>query len=292
MPPVMTKLQNVGDGQHMDLTFGEVPGANLQVYASSLPGFEGGLCPMTSTNPFIYRLDIGNTPNPINDDGQVLPLLGVTRTQVRLPIYVTAEDDSGPASEQLCWWICVENGPMGLHDHLEQWEEAVRDILLDQKPALDAALQIFLNGPNWPNGAGPAGVKRILTGSPAVEANNYQPVLSVYVDRFQEDLYFGRPYTDAMPLNGELSCVMLHQTQSEMPARALRAIMMAAKDILNSNNYLEVKLDCGLVVTASHAQSGQVAEEWIETDAFTGYQVMGTMPITGELSIARLGGIG
>jgi hypothetical protein len=290
MPPVLAKLVNVGDGQQMDLTFGALPGPNLHIYASTLPGVRGGECPVSSSNPYIYRLNIGNTLDTVAFPG--LPLLGRVSTAVRTPIYVTAEDDTGAANEQICWWLCMDLGTLGLHDHLEQWESALRDILLDNKPALDAALQIFLNSDHWPNGHGPAGVKRILVGSPAVEANNYQPVIAVNVDRFQEDLYFGRPYTDAMPLNGEIICIMLHQSQSEMPISALRAVMMAAKDIINTGNFLEIKLDCGLTVTASHCVSGNVQEEWIETEAFTGYQCLGTLQVSGELSIAMIGGIG
>jgi hypothetical protein len=284
MPPAIASIANVGDGQHLDVTLSAAPGTGLAFWASTLPGVQGGASTFALQAGLTYRIDVGNTIDPGPGPNTGNTIMGKIVTLNRTPIYVTAEDVTG-TSDQGCWWICFSQGDGALQDWMSQWETAVQDILVDNLPAINAALVIFLAGATtFPNGQ-PAVVQKVLLGSPAVESDTAEPVIAISVDRMEDELYFGNPHTDQVPSHGEIYVVLIHHGETEIWGGCCRAIGMACLNVINQTQYLTVPLDCGNEMVAHHVANILAGEEW-DPD-IEAYVCTTTLALEAELSYGR-----
>lgn len=200
-------------------------------------------------------------------------------TEIRLCYYVVVEDTAGVSNEE-CEWLCLGTNL----DVVNQVAGAVQDLLADNRKALHRSLQIWMGDTNWPNGQ-PAEALKVLKGYPMMQSNNVLPVVSVRIHDLEEDLYFGNPYTDVIPMTGTIYVYMFHQGKGLTLEPAVAALGMGVFNVLNQAFNLDIALDCGLRVKAAHCSNFHVDEELISGAA--GYMAIAEMSWKGEVYFGK-----
>ncbi len=202
-------------------------------------------------------------------------------TELRLIYYVAIEDDDG-ISEEECEWLCLGSNL----DVKNQVEKALHEILVDNRKAIDRSLQIWV-GDTFPN-TQDAKVAKVLRGYPSMsDANNKFPLISVRIHDLAEDLYFGNPYTDVVPVTGTIYCYAFHQAVNGQSLEAMiTAVGMGVFNLVNQAHNLNVRLDCGLTLKAAHCENLHTDEQPLGEAA--GYMAVAEMSYKGELFMGKL----
>jgi hypothetical protein len=223
--PVIQQVDNTpADGLHLDVTMQAAPFGPITFKVSQLPGVPGSLTTFTTIDSTHYRVYV---PPP---NGALTPM------SLRRFIYVTAYDGITEANEQEGEWLAPDTN----EDWMHLTEKAVHQIMMDNVKALDRGLQIRMSRRTWDDGS-PVRVEKLITGLPEFELEGKNPALSIRCTQESEDLYFGFPYTDMVPISGTMVAYIFH-SGAVTHEHLARALAHAAKDIFNQKQYLEYQL--------------------------------------------------
>lgn len=207
-------------------------------------------------------------------------------TEIRLPYYVAVEDDEGLCEEEGFEWLCIGTNL----DVPNQVEAALHDLLVDNRKALDRSLQIWVtlntNSDNFARGDVPR-IAKVLKGYPAFADNAQEkyPIVSIRIHDIAEDLWFGQPYTDKCPVTGTIYVYVFHQGKVSLEAM-VRAAGMGVFNIINQAHNLNIALDCGLTMKASHCENFHTDEQSFPEAG--GALCVGEMSFSGDLYLGKL----
>lgn len=268
MPAIVQVRNTLGDGLHLVVTLAAAPEGTPTFYASRLPGLAG------STGTEVIAQSGSGTAWTLQ--------VRATATKVREAYYVTVEDDDGLADED-CEWLCYGSNL----DLRNQIESALHELVADHRLAIERSLQIFMGDTEWPNGR-PAVLTKVLKGYPVVTGQGGGlPVVSVRIHDIAEDLWFGVPYTDTMPIKGTIYAYAFHQGQGLPLEPVIAALGMGVFNVVNQLQNLNIPLDCGLICKAAHCSDLHTDEEFLGNPA--GYMSIAEMNWQCEVAIGKDG---
>jgi hypothetical protein len=226
--PVILTVDNSADGLHAVVALQDPP-LSPSFKVSRKPGIAGVVAAFTTVDSTHFQVTVRSTVTP-----------------VRTFYYVTAYDGVDE-SDQDGDWICPDTN----HGRKELAHKAMHQILMDNDIALSRALQIKIGRRTWDDGS-PVRFEKIVRGLPQFEAEGKNPHLSIRLPSWDEDLFFGNPYTDLETYGGTMAVTVYHQG-SEAQEDFASAGAEGVKDVVNTLQYLDgyVIVETG---NASHLQ--------------------------------------
>jgi len=246
-------VSNVGNGVEVDVTFDAPAAGPVTFLASRRPQDPNALpAPAARIGSAAWRVKVrdGITLRP---------------TFRRLCYYIQAYDQStlldtyqengnGVAATETAEWVCIGTS----EDVLQQAEQAILDILNDNRQAINRGMEVYLKAARWPSG-NPVRVAGIHSGLPYYEDGERYPQISLRTHNYQDDPYFAVPRSDYCPLQTTITCYIAHTNAVNWEPLS-KALGMAVMDVLNQLQYVEIPLPSGLVLYECYALSGESTE--------------------------------
>lgn len=237
MPPVITSVSNSPlDGKKVVVTLQDAPTGTLTFYASRTPGTDGATCATVTGGPTVYTVTVRST-----------------ETVARMAYYITAQDNTGKSSQGAVW--LSYGSPKGFS---RQAAQAVYNILVSNRAALDKAMQDELGGTTWPSGKALT-VPYIVLGPPNPGTENSYPLIAVEPGGYSESL-MGEPMGKQVALSATVHAWAIHQSPVVWEP-VIISLGEATAAILNQLQYIEFQLPCGIWVQQSEATAVQYMEE-------------------------------